>query len=202
MRKIKNFIFLILIGILFNIDGISAEAISFSKVVQNFENSERIKMLEDSGATIDVFSSDSIMTIAYYGINNDSYVTNFSYSDGKIIYQNSFGDNITTEEEANALMVNSMWISELIVATGKTYGYDTSCWDLNTIQNIVLDNEYLKLVKGNLFSISTSSTEIKGNIIDSFEFDLVNDPFTKLSKVCITKQNLDNEEEKNKTFLS
>lgn len=131
--------------------------------VKKFENSEFIKVLKEAeGNTVDIKSTDTLMTIVVTDDRKEKFTTKFSNNKGVITYTS---DSLDTDLLYDTFAV----ISEI-----KGYNYDEfEEWQKNQDENnFTLDKDGFEITSIKVDE-KTENSHIQGDKITSLKFDLV-----------------------------
>lgn len=149
---------------------ISEDETLWNNYVEKFKNTSFIKELITSGNTINITSTENTLKVELNDGTN-SYVTNFTYSNGILKY--------VANSDENSALIDSVWILNSIMALSDLKGYDIEkvLEYLENSKNLTLEKNGVSYSSRKITqeeSNETVSVSISGEIFTSFELDIKN----------------------------
>lgn len=151
-----------------NIEGgtyISENEKLWDNFIEVFKTAKYAKEFSQNGYTSDITSTSDSLKITLSNEKN-TWITNFSYSNGIITYIPA--DN-TTE-----MLIDNIWINNCVYALAQIKGYDTEKlmdWLNKQSNSLTLNNDGIEY---ELKEIKVDNTDQTGTIISSFKLDIKN----------------------------
>lgn len=149
---------------------ISEDETLWNNYVEKFKNTSFVKELIDSGKTISITSTENTLKVELNDGTN-SYVTNFTYSNGILKY--------VVNSDENSALIDSIWISNSIMALSNLKGYDEEkvLKYLENSKDLTLEKNGVSYSSHKITQEESNevvSVSVSGEIFTSFELDIKN----------------------------
>jgi len=145
----------------------------WDKFVENFKNTDLVKLYEESEAQLEITSTENSLSVVLTS-ESETFTTNFAYEDGILKYK-------PTSEKDELIFADNIWQINAIYALSELKGYDikkVSKWiEENRDKVSTLENDGIAYTEKEYTYKEDKdgvSTTVNATILTSFELDLQN----------------------------